>query len=294
MSAEKIIEVALSQVGYLEKATNADLDSFTGNAGRNNYTKYGAWYGMNGEPWCDMFVSWCADQAGEYEAVGKFSYCPSHVQFFKGRGEWYATNGQKGDIIFFGDADHVGIVEYVSGGYVHTIEGNTSGASGLVANGGGVCRKSYSVNSNYIMGYGRPKYGTAKTYTEGWVQDSKGWWYRYTDGTWATGWKKIKGVWYYFDKESGYVATSQIVDGKYYVGAEGTLVTNHLLRTDGEGKIVPGDPWYDTLADVPQTYRKELDKLIKSGKFKGKGGSGESLIVDLPESAIRMLIICNR
>lgn len=37
----KVIKIAEAQVGYLEKASNRDLDSKTGNAGYNNYTKYG-------------------------------------------------------------------------------------------------------------------------------------------------------------------------------------------------------------------------------------------------------------
>ena len=45
-----IIGVALTQVGYTE--------------GANNYTKYGVWYGQPNSPWCGMFVSWCANQAG--------------------------------------------------------------------------------------------------------------------------------------------------------------------------------------------------------------------------------------
>ena len=47
---DDIIGVALTQVGYTE--------------GSNNYTKYGVWYGMPNSPWCGMFVSWCANQAG--------------------------------------------------------------------------------------------------------------------------------------------------------------------------------------------------------------------------------------
>ena len=90
MSAAKIIEVALAEVGYLEKATNAQLDSKTANAGSNNYTKYGKWYGMNGQPWCDMFVSWCAAQAGEADAVGKYAYVPSHQNFFASKGLYFA------------------------------------------------------------------------------------------------------------------------------------------------------------------------------------------------------------
>ena len=167
MSAPAVVRAALQEVGYLEKATNADLDSKTANAGYNNWTKYGAWYGsgLNGYPWCDMFVSWCAAQAGETEAVGKYAYCPSHVSFFQARNRWYprgTVTPQPGDIIFFqsgGEASHVGIVEYAAGNLVHTVEGNTSSAAGLVPNGGGVFQKSYYLTSACILGYGRPAYG---------------------------------------------------------------------------------------------------------------------------------------
>ena len=39
--ASKVIEVALAEVGYLEKKSNKNLDSKTANAGSANYTKYG-------------------------------------------------------------------------------------------------------------------------------------------------------------------------------------------------------------------------------------------------------------
>lgn len=168
MSAAKIIEVALAEVGYLEKATNAQLDSKTANAGSNNYTKYGKWYGMNGQPWCDMFVSWCAAQAGEADAVGKYAYVPSHQNFFASKGRYFARGAktpQAGDIIIFRNESHIGLVEKVSGGYVHTIEGNTSGGSTLVANGGGVHQKKYPLTSSYIQGYGRPAYSGSGTNT---------------------------------------------------------------------------------------------------------------------------------
>lgn len=167
MSAQNVVNVAAGEVGYLEKKSNASLDSKTANAGYNNYTKYGAWYGggsLQAQPWCDMFVSWCADQAGEGDAVGCFAYCPSHVNWFKNKGQWFARGAktpQTGDIIFFqsgGVACHVGIVDYATAGYVYTIEGNTSGGSGLEANGGGVFKKSYKLTSTYILGYGRPNY----------------------------------------------------------------------------------------------------------------------------------------
>lgn len=50
-----------------------------------------------------------------------------------------------------------------------------------------------------------------------WRQDAKGWWYRYSNGTWpASCWKKINDIWYYFG-EDGYMATGWLQDqGKWY------------------------------------------------------------------------------
>ena len=37
---QKVIDIALGEVGYLEKNSNAQLDDKTANAGNKNYTKY--------------------------------------------------------------------------------------------------------------------------------------------------------------------------------------------------------------------------------------------------------------
>ena len=37
---ERVIAAARAELGYLEKASNAQLDSRTANAGDKNYTKY--------------------------------------------------------------------------------------------------------------------------------------------------------------------------------------------------------------------------------------------------------------
>ena len=62
-TAEELIEVARKEIGYLEKASNAKLEEKTANAGERNFTKYGEWYGGNGNYWCQQFVSWCAYMA---------------------------------------------------------------------------------------------------------------------------------------------------------------------------------------------------------------------------------------
>ena len=39
-AADKVIEIAENEVGYLEKASNSNLYEKNANAGSNNYTKY--------------------------------------------------------------------------------------------------------------------------------------------------------------------------------------------------------------------------------------------------------------
>lgn len=71
-----------------------------------------------------------------------------------------------GDQIFFKNSVRIcytGIIKMVDGGRVCTIEGNTSGASRIVANGGGVCEKSYALSYTGIVGYGRPDWSLGGT-----------------------------------------------------------------------------------------------------------------------------------
>ena len=173
--ASTVVEIALGEVGYLEKKSNKNLDSKTANAGSANYTKYGRdmheLYPSTMDfpaAWCDAFVDWCFYKAyGISNAKsllgGKFNdYTPSSAQLYKNKGAWY-TAPKVGDQIFFKNSQricHTGLVYKVDANRVYTIEGNTSGASGVIANGGGVCKKSYRLNSGYIAGYGRPKYDT--------------------------------------------------------------------------------------------------------------------------------------
>lgn len=174
MSAvDRLIQTAENEVGYLEKKSNSSLDSKTANAGSANYTKY--WRDMKpewqGEPWCDAFVSWCflktfgAEVAQKLLCGGLYSYyTPASANYFKAHKRW-KTTPQRGYVVYFnvgGNIGHTGIVVDVRNGYVYTIEGNTSGASGVIQNGGGVCRKSYKAGSSYINGYGSPDYSIAE------------------------------------------------------------------------------------------------------------------------------------
>jgi hypothetical protein len=119
-----------------------------------------------------MFVSWAFKKAGCDDSVaGHSAYCPSHVNWFKARGRGLTGAARAGDVIFFKDsgglACHVGIVEKADGARVYTIEGNTSSATGVIANGGAVARKSYPLNYGWILGYGRPNYKEEEYYGQG-------------------------------------------------------------------------------------------------------------------------------
>lgn len=179
-TASKVIDIARKEVGYLEKASNSNLDSKTGNAGSANYTKYardldkisGFYNGKkNGYAWCDVFVDWCFVQAFGVEDAKKLlgqpdrSYgagCTASSNYFKQIGRFYKKDPKPGDQIFFldsaGGPAHTGLVYKVDASKVYTVEGNTSSESGVVANGGAVREKSYPLSYARIYGYGRPDY----------------------------------------------------------------------------------------------------------------------------------------
>lgn len=71
---QEFISMLISQLGYEEKASNACLEDFHANVGENNYTKYGKWFGLNPAQWCQMFISWCADQACENHKAPEHTY----------------------------------------------------------------------------------------------------------------------------------------------------------------------------------------------------------------------------
>lgn len=173
---DKLIQIAKNEVGYLEKASNSQLDSKTANAGSNNYTKY--WRDVKpsyqGQPWCAGFVSWCfmkafgQEKAKELLKHWPYVYCPTLGNLFTKN-----ANPKIGDIVIFyrnGTFTHTGIVTAVIGDMFYTIEGNTSGASGIIANGGGVCAKSYLNSQMPGTKFCTPNYSLVKNTTP--VSDS--------------------------------------------------------------------------------------------------------------------------
>ena len=176
---EKVISIAKNEIGYLEKASNDQLDDKTANAGNKNYTKYardldaipGFYNGKKqGYAYCDMFVDWCFVQAYGVENAKRLlcqpnnsagAGCKESMEYYKAKNQFY-TSPAIGDQIFFGGtfggSSHTGLVYDVDDTYVYTIEGNTSSKSGVVSNGEGVYAKKYQLKDSKIKGYGRPAY----------------------------------------------------------------------------------------------------------------------------------------
>ncbi len=165
--AAAVVAVALAEVGYREKATNADLDLATANAGTGNWTKYardlwdaGYYNGnKNGYAWCDVFVDWCfykvfgktEGQLMECQTGPLGAACPYSAGYYKAQGR-YDTAPRAGDQIFFqknGELEHTGIVAEVTGITITTVEGNS---------GDRVAKRTYSRTDPSIAGYGHPRY----------------------------------------------------------------------------------------------------------------------------------------
>ena len=152
---DKFLAVALSQVGYLEKESNKDLDSKTGNAGDKNYTKYGAWYGLNPGAWCAMFVSWCANEVGILKTlIPKYSGCGTGYKWFKEKGQ-ITMKPKSGDIGFLKPtkknaiSSHTFIVYEVFGDTITTIEGNINNR---------VVKQTRRLSDSNILGFGSVQY----------------------------------------------------------------------------------------------------------------------------------------
>ncbi len=139
-SRQGMIDVAASQIG---------------NAGGQ---KFWSWWGYKSRvAWCAIFVSWVANENGLIDSskIPSFQGCSAGADWFKKNGQWKDSSYTPlpGDIVFFNWSDtasvydHVGIVEYVSGDEIHTIEGNASDQV-----------KRCTRYKSTIIGYGVPNY----------------------------------------------------------------------------------------------------------------------------------------
>jgi len=164
-SLEAIIEVAKAEVGTIEGP-------------KDNETKYGKWTGMNFQPWCQSFVSWCAFTSGlNPKKYPKSASTIAASDWFKKNDRWADARNDDptpGDWIYFDFPEdgvnrisHVGICIKNNGdGTIQVIEGNTSGTAKGDQRNGGMCvekTRAYVKNNkkkliNGIVGWGRPVY----------------------------------------------------------------------------------------------------------------------------------------
>ena len=164
-SVEAIIEVAKKEVGTIEGP-------------KDNETKYGKWTGMNFQPWCQSFVSWCAFTSGlDPKKYPKTAATVAASDWFKKNNRWADARNDDptpGDWIYFDFPDdgvnrisHVGIcIKNNGNGTIQVIEGNTSGTAKGDQRNGGMCvekTRAYVKDNklkllNGIVGWGRPVY----------------------------------------------------------------------------------------------------------------------------------------
>lgn len=211
---EKVIMIAKNEIGYLEKKSSDQLDDKTANAGSANYTKYwrDVYPGYQGKAWCACFVSWCFMKAFGLETAKKllkhwpYVYCPTLGNLFTRN-----ANPKIGDIVIFyhnGTFTHTGLVTAVIGDKFYTIEGNTSGASGIIANGGGVCAKSYYNSKLPGTKFCTPDYSLVTSSTE--TTNTEGGSYMFTPETVKAG-----------DKNTSVLLLQEILRARGFKGKTG-------------------------------------------------------------------------
>ena len=120
------------------------------------------------DAWCATFVSFVFIQAGLADIGYTECSCPRMITLYKNKGRWKEDDSYKpqpGDIIMYdwqdtgsgdnqGTADHVGIVESVSGNTMKIIEGNMSEKVGY---------RTLAVNAKNIRGDCLPNYASKAT-----------------------------------------------------------------------------------------------------------------------------------
>lgn len=143
---ETVLQIAEWQLGVCESPAGS------------NRVKYAEEYGLNGYPWCMMFVWWVFHEAGFN--LKKTASCTELVNSYKKAGQWVTKGFKPGDIAMFdfygrkSITQHSGIIVEVHADHIVTIEGNTG--IGNDANGGAVMRRERKLN--LVTGACRPGY----------------------------------------------------------------------------------------------------------------------------------------
>lgn len=142
--AQRLISIARDEIG------NNEADG--------SHMKYENYMGFSAsDPWCAMFVSWCANEAGFIDSgiIPKYASCSVGVSWFESKNQFHLEGSgytpQPGDIVFFGPGggSHTGIVVSADANNVYTIEGNVSDE---------VAERTRPRATGYVYGYGTPAY----------------------------------------------------------------------------------------------------------------------------------------
>ena len=159
---QKIVDIAVSYLGCNEADGSHKQIIDTYNSHRPLPVGYKVKYT---DAWCSTFASVPGIIAGLTAIIPVECGCGRHIQLFKDLGCWVEDDSyvpKPGDFMFYdwddsgvgdntGGADHVGIVEKISGSTIVVIEGNYSNS---------VKRRELQVNGKYIRGYGVPNYAS--------------------------------------------------------------------------------------------------------------------------------------
>lgn len=134
---QALLRIARAEIGYIEKT--------------GNFTKYGQWFGLDGVPWCGIFMSWIYTQVNRgiphVDFPKGFASVPAMYQYAK-KNDLITEDPQPGDLVILDwqkgkvtendwSADHVEMFESWtdrSAGTFSTVGGNTSPKN--LSNGG--------------------------------------------------------------------------------------------------------------------------------------------------------------
>lgn len=155
-TAKRVLDIARAELGYTETPAGSNL------------TKYGKWFGLNGNPWCMMFIQWVFFQAGAYELLPAHTgSCGAFMRAAQAQGRWVTGDYQPGDVVIYNfpgnnvKTDHCGIVVTPLTDGIRAIEGNT--AVGDDSNGGEVMERTRP--ERFILGAYRPDYDEEENVT---------------------------------------------------------------------------------------------------------------------------------
>jgi hypothetical protein len=129
----------------------------------SNHTKFGSWYGVDYQPWCAIFVTYCYEiEAGghpSFERGSHYAYCPYIVSDARNNrnGLSITKDPIPGDLVIFdwdrdSTFDHIGIFEMWTNrphGEFRSIEGNTG--VGNDSNGGQVMRRDRTLGAYQVV-----------------------------------------------------------------------------------------------------------------------------------------------